>query len=119
MTFTTPERFILLQILPEKVGSLKETIVVRRLRDEIQFTDKEREALEMKQTEQGGVTLNPSKFDAIDDLALEMTDKMREIVALGFMAREQEGDVPTNDVFVDLYLRFEDDIDALEEEINE
>jgi hypothetical protein len=112
---TGQQRLQLLNILPQQSGSLRESIQIKRLRDRIMLTEEEKAEIDMD-PQTGG--FNPQKLQDLDDLEVELSDQEREIVAGSFIKREDEGSVPTNDAFVELALKLQDEISAFRSQID-
>lgn len=102
------QRLQIINILPQESGSLQESIQVKRLRDRIGFTEEEKETIEMDA--QTG-SFNPQKFADIANKDVDLGESEREILAGSFVKREDEGSVPTNDAFVELVVKLEDEIE--------
>lgn len=107
-TFSSQQRLQLINLLPQESGSLRESIQVKRLRDRINFTEEEKEVIDMD--ERTG-SFDPMALNELDDLEVELGENEREIIAGSFIKKEDEGEVPTNDAFVELAVKLEDKID--------
>lgn len=107
MELSTIERLTLASILPQERGSLEEAVRVRRLRDRISLTEEEQE-------EVGDV----SSFEGVlDPLDIEFSDEDRKIIAYGFLDREENENVPTGSVFLDLYEEFSDTVKQVKHDL--
>ena len=114
--FDVQDRLQILNLLPQDVGSLRESIQVKRVRDKIKFTDSERAALDFD-PENG--SFDPSKMDEVGTIEVELGQNARNIIAGSIIRLEDGGSVPTNDTFVDLALLLEDDIKDFRESLDE
>jgi hypothetical protein len=112
---SSQQRLQLLNLLPEESGSLRESIQVKRLRDRINFSDAEREAIDMDP--QTG-NFDPIAFQELDDKEVELGDKECDIIAGSIVQKEDEGEVPTNDSFVDLALLLEEEIKEFRKDLD-
>ena len=115
MNFSPQARFQILNILPQETGSLQQSIQIKRLRDEISFTEEEKEILNMDP--QTG-SFDPSNMNEIGSVDMDLSDGQREILAGSVVRLEDDESVPTNDTFVELVLELEDEIEDFREQIN-
>jgi hypothetical protein len=114
-TFSAEERIQLLNLLPNERGSLRESIQVKRLRDKINFSEEEQEIIGMDP--QTG-SFDPTKLSQIEDKNIELGEKERDILAGSVVETEDEGEVPTNDAFVELALKLEDEIEDFRKDLD-
>jgi len=114
--FGAEERLQILNLLPQDTLSLRESIQVKRLRDRINFTDEEKEKIEFD-ADTG--SFNPQKLSNLTDLEIKLGDKEREILAGSIIEKEDDGEVPTNDAFVDLAMALEDEIKAFRDSLDQ
>lgn len=112
VTLTASERVQLLQVLPQKVRSLRESVQLNNLREEVSLDEEESEALGA--TEDG--RFNPQFLDRVDDREFELTDAEADLVGYVFVQLEQKEEVPTSPAFVSLIEKFEDAIDEVKGE---
>jgi hypothetical protein len=109
------QRLQLLNLLPQESGSLRESIQVKRLRDRINFTEEEQEAIDMD--ERTG-SFDPMALQELDDKEIELGENERDIIAGSIIQKEDEGEVPTNDAFVELALTLEQEIKEFREDLD-
>lgn len=109
MKLTGTQRFELINLIPPEVGSLKESLAAGRLRDELSFTDEEKETLEME-----GNSFNPQRLADIEPKTIDLDDAERKVIAYGFLFDQQNESVKTNDAYLMLLREFEDDIDEIQ-----
>ena len=67
--FSPSARLQILNILPQKAGSLRESIQVKRLRDRINFSDEEKDQIGFDESTGG---FNPRKLDELGDMELQI-----------------------------------------------
>jgi len=113
MKLTAGQRLHLLNILPNQ-GSLREAITIKRLRDQIQFNEDEQDVLDFDP--QTG-DFDPTKLSELTDSDLDFTESEREVIASAIVMKDQEESVPTDDSFVDLALKFQDEIQSVREDV--
>ena len=113
--FSAQQRLQLLNLLPQESGSLRESIQVKRLRDKINFSDEEKETIDMN--ERTG-SFDPMALQELDDREVELGDNEKEIIAGSFIKKEDEGEVPTNDAFVELAIQLSDEIQAFRDQLD-
>lgn len=113
--FSAQQRLQLLNLLPQESGSLRESIQVKRLRDKINFSDEEKETIDMN--ERTG-SFDPMALQDLEDLEIELGDNEKEIIAGSFIKKEDEGEVPTNDAFVELAIQLSDEIQAFRDQLD-
>jgi len=113
--FSAQQRLQLLNLLPQESGSLRESIQVKRLRDKINFSDEEKEAIDMN--ERTG-SFDPMALQELDDKELDLGENEKEIIAGSFIKKEDEGEVPTNDAFVELAIQLSDEIQAFRDQLD-
>jgi hypothetical protein len=106
--FSPSARLQILNILPQKAGSLRESIQVKRLRDRINFSDEEKDQIGFNENTGG---FNPNKLGELGDMEIELGENEREIIAGCIIQKEDEGEVPTNDGFVDLAMQLAGEIE--------
>jgi hypothetical protein len=109
------QRLHLINVLPQEAGSLKESIQIKRLRDRIGFSDGEEEKIEMD--EETG-SFNPRKLQNLPEKEFSFGENEREIIAGSIIQREDEGEVPTTDAFVELVLDFEEEIEEFRADLD-
>jgi len=114
-TFSAQQRLQLINLLPQESGSLRESIQVKRLRDKINFSDEEKEVIDMN--ERTG-SFDPVALQELDDKELNLGDNEKEIIAGSFIKKEDEGEVPTNDAFVELAIQLSDEIQAFRDQLD-
>ena len=113
--FSPQQRLQLLNLLPQESGSLRESIQVKLLRDRINFTDEEKATIEMN--ERTG-SYDPMALNELEDLEVDIGENEKEIIAGSFIKREEEGEVPTNDAFVELALKLKDEIEEFRKNLD-
>jgi len=113
--FSAQQRLQLLNLLPQESGSLRESIQVKRLRDKINFSDEEKDTIDMN--ERTG-SFDPMALQDLEDLEIELGDNEKEIIAGSFIKKEDEGEVPTNDAFVELAIQLSDEIQAFRDQLD-
>jgi len=113
--FSAQQRLQLLNLLPQESGSLRESIQVKRLRDKINFSDEEKETIDMN--ERTG-SFDPMALQDLEDLEIELGENEKEIIAGSFIKKEDEGEVPTNDAFVELAIQLSDEIQAFRDQLD-
>jgi hypothetical protein len=113
--FSAQQRLQLLNLLPQESGSLRESIQVKRLRDKINFSDEEKETIDMN--ERTG-SFDPMALQELDDREVELGDNEKEIIAGSFIKKEDEGEVPTNDAFVELAIQLSEEIQAFRDQLD-
>lgn len=113
--FSAQQRLQLLNLLPQESGSLRESIQVKRLRDKINFSDEEKETIDMN--ERTG-SFDPMALQELDDREVELGDNEKEIIAGSFIKKEDEGEVPTNDAFIELAFKLEDEIEEFRSQLD-
>jgi nitrous oxide reductase len=113
--FGPEQRLQILNILPQESGSLQESIQIKRLRDEIAFSDEEREKIDMD--DRTG-SFDPMKLQELEEKEVELCEEKRYILAGSFIKKEDEGEVPTNDTFVELAIELEDEIEDFREDLD-
>jgi len=113
--FSAQQRLQLLNLLPQESGSLRESIQVKRLRDKINFSDEEKDTIDMN--ERTG-SFDPMALQYLEDLEIELGDNEKEIIAGSFIKKEDEGEVPTNDAFVELAIQLSDEIQAFRDQLD-
>jgi len=94
---------------------LRESIQVKRLRDKINFSDEEKDTIDMN--ERTG-SFDPMALQDLEDLEIELGDNEKEIIAGSFIKKEDEGEVPTNDAFVELAIQLSDEIQAFRDQLD-
>jgi hypothetical protein len=109
------QRLQLLNLLPQESGSLRESIQIKRLRDRIAFSEEEQEAINMD--ERTG-SFDPQSLRNLDNKEIKLGESEREIVAAAIIKKEDEGQVPTNDAFVELALLLKQEIKEFREDLN-
>jgi hypothetical protein len=109
------QRLQILNLLPQESGSLRESIQVKRLRDRIKFTEDEQAAIKMD--EQTG-SFDPAALRELNDLEVELGGNERDIIAGAIIQKEDEGEVPTNDAFIELALTLEEEIKEFREDLD-
>jgi hypothetical protein len=112
MTFTANERLQLLQIMPRKVRSLRESVQLNRLREKLSLTDAERDSINAN--EDG--SFDPRRLSEIEDLNVELSKAEADLVGYILVQREQEEDVPTSAAFVSIIEKFESEIEKVKGE---
>jgi len=115
ISVTGEQRFHILNLLPQESGSLQESIQIKRMRDQVTFSDDEKEKIGMD--EQTG-SLNPSALKDLDKKKVELGENEERILAGAFVKKEEEGNVPTDDAFVELALKIEDKIKDFREDLD-
>lgn len=100
MQLTVFDRLTLSAILPPNVGSLAEMVEIGRLRKKLALTDEEKELCEYKEDEIGGGRWLPNKAD---DAEFDLDEREMELILSGFTILEANGNVPTDQKFIDLY----------------
>jgi hypothetical protein len=115
LTLSAQQRLQLLNLLPQESGSLRESIQIKRLRDRVNLSDEELETIGMD--EQTG-SFDPTALQELDDKEVELGDKECDIIAGSIVQKEDEGEVPTNDSFVDLALLLEQEIKEFREDLD-
>lgn len=113
--FEPQQRLQIINILPQDAGSLRESIQVKRLRDRVQFSDEEKETLDLD--EQTG-SFDPQKLSELEAKEITLGDNEKEILAGAIIQMEDEGSVPTNDSFVELALQLEEEIKEFRESLD-
>ena len=114
LTLSGQVRLQILSLLPQEAGSLQESIQIKRLRDRVGFDEKEKEILDMD--ERG--SFDPSKVDELEDLDAPLGENEKEIIAGCIVQQEDEGNVPTNDAFVDLALALQDKVKEFRDQLD-
>jgi hypothetical protein len=114
-TFSAQQRLQLLNILPQESGSLRESIQIKRLRDRVNFSEEEKEIIGMD-AQTGAV--DPVALQELDNKEIDLGESEKEILAGSFVKKEDEGVVPTNDAFVELALKLEDEIEEFRKDLN-
>ena len=114
--FSPSARLQILNILPQEAGSLRESIQVKRLRDRIHFSEEEKEEIGFDESTGG---FNPRKLGALDDMEVELGENEREIIAGCIIQKEDEGEVPTNDAFVDLAMQLAEEIEEFRDSLDD
>jgi hypothetical protein len=112
MKLTAIQRFLLLQTIPPNTGSLDELVAIKGLRNRLEFSEAEKETIEWTEGPRGQTSFNGEKLVELGDTELDLSEKERGVIASGFLLREANENLPTNEAFIDLYLAFKDDIDA-------
>lgn len=116
VTFTPHLRLQLVNFLPNNAGSLRESVQIKQLRDRLQFSEAEREAIDLNpQTGQ----FDPSKLVELDSVEIGFGESELELLAGILVSAESDGDIPTNDDFVNLIITLEDHIEDFRESLNE
>jgi len=113
--FSTQQRLQLLNILPQESGSLRESIQIKRLRDRVNFSEEEKEIMGMD--ERTGA-VDPSGIQELDNKEIDLGESEKKILAGSFVKKEDEGAVPTNDAFVELALKLEDEIEEFRKDLD-
>ena len=113
--FSPSARLQILNILPQEAGSLRESIQVKRLRDRINFSDGEKDQIGFDENTGG---FNPRKLGELGDMEVELGENEREIIAGCIIQKEDEGEVPTNDGFVDLAMQLADEIEEFRQSLD-
>jgi hypothetical protein len=106
VTLTGSERIQLLQVLPQKVRSLRESVQLNGLREKVSLDQEESEALGA--TEDG--RFNPQFLDRVEDREFALTDGEADLIGYVFVQLEQKEEVPASPAFVSLIQKFEDPI---------
>lgn len=115
LNFGPEERLQILNILPQESGSLRESIQIKRLRDQIAFSDEEKEQIDMN--ERTG-SFDPMKLQQLESKEVKLGEGKRYILAGSFVKKEDEGEVPTNDTFVELALKLEEEIEEFRKDLD-
>jgi len=113
VTLTVPQRLRLAhQILPEEAGSFREAKSVRKLRRSLQLSDSEKEKAGVYQHNGHQMIKDMS---VLEDESYTLGGTEVEVICWGFDRLEEEGKVPTDEVFFELYEMFEEDIEEVTE----
>jgi len=116
ITFTPHLRLQLVNFLPNNAGSLRESVQIKRLRDRLQFSEDEREAIDLdRRTGQ----FDPKKLVELDSVEVGFSESELDLLAGILVSAESDGEVPTNDDFVDLIITLEDHIEDFRDSLNE
>ena len=114
--FSPSARLQILNILPQEAGSLRESIQVKRLRDRINFSDEEKDQIGF---DENTGSFDPRKLDELGDMEIELGENEREIIAGCIIQKEDEGEVPTNDGFVDLAMQLSGEIEEFRDSLDD
>lgn len=115
LTLSAQQRLQLLNLLPQESGSLRESIQIKRLRDRVNFSDEEKEAIGMDG--QTG-SFDPTALQELESQEMDLGDSEKKIIAGSFVKKEDEGSVPTNDAFVELALKLEEEIEEFRKDLD-
>lgn len=116
MELNAAKRLSLANYLPREVGSLKESVIIKRIRDKVTLTDEEQETLDVD--EETG-SFDPQALDQIDSVEINLSDREREVLATALVKREQEDSVPTTDAFVYFVEELQDEIASVKQDIGD
>jgi len=114
MTLTGFERIRLFQTLPSEIGSLEESLKVKALRNRL-IDDEFKDEIGW-QSVRGQVNFDPDALESVEPKEFSFDEKERRLIAFGFLHDEQDGDVPTDDVYTDLLESFIDVIREVKDE---
>jgi hypothetical protein len=115
VTLNGYERFVLMhQVLPGQGGSFSEILRVKQIRNMLRFTEAQERDMGYSRTSMGYSLKNPEALDQIPPMPFQLDSKDIQIIALGFKHMEQEKRLPTADAFVELYQKFEADVEGVE-----
>jgi hypothetical protein len=100
------ERINLIHMLPERVGSIDEMIGVSTLRGKLRLDEAEIEFIEYEDTEAGPKWNGPKALESKSEF--DITKAERELVVKSFKLLAAQQQLPTADLFVNLYSKFDD-----------
>lgn len=91
------------QVLPES-GSIDEAIACEEIRSKLELSEDEQEALQIEESEQGGLRWNR---EADEPREYEFTEQQVETIQKGFELLSAKEEMPTSPRFITLYRTFQ------------
>jgi hypothetical protein len=111
LTLNGKQRLTLFQILPDKVGSLQETLLTDAIRNRI-LTEEFKEQIGW-QKQMGQVSFDPASVVSVEDKTFEFSENEAEVIAYGFLFDEQNESVSTDEDYIKIYHAVEEKVQEL------